>query len=82
MKNIDQQDPAESVICDHSDKVVDSSDQRSGSNGRVHSDFVEKHGDQGSDQAGDHHGNQEGKTDTGGYGKGVRYGSALGKMNI
>ena len=48
---LDQKEPRKSVVCHHRHQIVDRRDERSGCNGRVDMDLVEKHRDQRSHQA-------------------------------
>ena len=67
MQNIDQQDPAQSIIGNNRHKVVDGRDQRTGRNGRVYMDFFEEQRDTGTDCPGYDHRQYQRETDASGH---------------
>ena len=48
---LDQKEPRKPVVCHYRHQIVDRRDERSGCNGRINMNFVEKHRDQRSHQA-------------------------------
>ena len=82
MKYVDQQNPAQSIVSDNGNEVVDGGNQGTGRNSGVDLDFMKKHGDQGAQQAGDHHSYQERQTDTAGNGESIRKSSSFKKGDV
>ena len=66
MQYMDQQQPCKSVVSNNGNQIVDSCDQRTGSNCRIDFDLVKEHRDQCADHAGDHHGYHQGKSNAAG----------------
>ncbi len=59
MENINQEYHCQSIVCNDSYQIIDSCNQRTGCNRRVHVDFVEKHWHNGADHAGNYHGHNQ-----------------------
>ena len=59
MKHVDQENKGQAVVGDDGDEVVYGRDERAGGDGGVDVNFVEKHGNHGTDEAGDDHGDDE-----------------------
>ena len=51
VQHLDQKEPCKPVVCHYRHQIIDRRDERSGCNGRINMNFVEKHRDQRSHQA-------------------------------
>ena len=51
VQHLDQKEPRKPVVCHYRHQIIDRRDERSGCNGRINMNFVEKHRDQRSHQA-------------------------------
>ena len=60
MQYLQQENPCQPVVNHHRHQVIDRGDQGSGGHGRVHAHALERHGNNGTEQPGDHHGNHQG----------------------
>ncbi len=67
MQHLDQEQPAQAIECNDSDKVVDGGDEGTGSYRRVDVDLLEEQRDAGADGPGNEHGQQQGEADAGGH---------------
>ena len=66
MQHLDQEQPAQAIECNDSDKVVDRCDQRAGSNRRIDVDLFKEQRNAGADGTGNQHSQQQRDTDAGG----------------
>ena len=69
MQHLDQEQPAQAIECNDSDKVVDRRDERTGSNRRSDVELFEEQRNAGADGTGNQHCQQQCDADAGGNGK-------------
>ena len=77
MQHLDQEQPAQAIECNDSDKVVDRRDERAGSNRRIDVDLFKEQRNAGADGTGNQHGQQQCDADAGGNGKCEHHGLSL-----
>ena len=77
-----QKNICQAIINNNCNQIIYRGDQRAGSHRRIHLNFVEKHGDNRSNQTGNDHRNNKCDSHTSGYGKCTEPCISFGKMDI
>ena len=82
MQQIQQQEPGQAVVGDGGHQVVHGGDQGAGGHSRIDVQLFEEHGNAGSGDAGQCHGDQQGDADAGGNRESVSLKIRLEQVHI